>query len=194
MPGKTLILLFSLSLIATLLIGVNIGKRLGVSQYLSQYQPPPTILPTITLSLTPTFIFPSPTISLMQEVKGTQVKSGTSTYTDENCGFIISYLGSYLQSKSVNGQTTIITDPNNPGATVVTTCQQEIPAPPLPPDKIENITLDGVSARLYHDASSQDGSPRDEVIVKHPTLNHEIIIAGYGPTFSSIISSFKFIR
>ena len=98
-----------------------------------------------------------------------------------------------MDQKSRNNSSTIITDPDNPEAAIVTTCQSEIPKPPLPPEKIEDIVLDGVPARLYHDSSSKDGSPRDEVIVTHPVLNHEIIIAGFGPAFDQAVSSFKFL-
>ena len=117
-----------------------------------------------------------------------------STYTDDKCGFTISYKGSYLEQKTENYTSTIITDPQNPNQTIVSTCQDEIPKPPLPPEKIEDIVLDGVYAKLYHDASSKDGTPRDEVIIKHPTLNHEIIIAGFGPAFNMSIASFKFLN
>ena len=35
---------------------------------------------------------------------------------------------------------------------------------------------------------------RDEVIVKHPTKNWDIIVAGYGATFDEAIANFKFLR
>lgn len=163
MHNKTLLVLSLLSVIAALLIGINIGKKLSVSQYLSQFAPNPT-----------PFASPQPTGGGGSPTP-ISVKSGKTTVKDESCGFTISY----------------VNDPSNP---VITTCQQDIPKPPLTPDKIEDITLDGVPAKLYHDASSKDGSPRDEVIVKHPTLNHEIILAGFGPSFNEAVASFKFLR
>lgn len=185
MPKKTLFVLASLAVLASLLLGINIGKRLGKSQYLTQTQIPitPTLIPTIYLSPTPMFIRP------------TQVAldPNLSTYRDETCGFTISYKGSYLEQKTENYHSTIITDPESPDNPIVSTCQDEIPKPPLVEERIEDIILDGVPTKLYHDASSKDGTPRDEVIVKHPTRNHEIIIAGYGPSFNQAIASFKFI-
>jgi len=183
MPKNTLIVIIFLSLLAALLLGINIGKRLAVSQYLTQFAPSPTSLQ------------PSPTDTPTPiPQSGLPAQTGTSAYTDKSCGFTISYTGSYLEQKNENSASTIITDPDNPNATIVSTCQEEIPKPPLPPEKIISLTLDGVPAKLYHDASSRDGSPRDEVIVRHPTLNHEIIIAGFGPTFNDAVASFKFIR
>jgi len=185
MPKNTALFLILLALLATLLLGINIGKKLATSQYLAQFAPTPTPF------IQPTTIPPlKPTVSLTPLA----VKSETSTYTDRSCGFTISYIGSYLEQKTENYKSTIITDPDNPDQTIVSTCQQEIPAPPLPPEKIEDIVLDGVPAKLYHDASSKDGTPRDEVIVKHPNLNHEIIIAGYGQAFNDALASFKFIE
>ncbi|OGG06308.1 hypothetical protein A3D05_01365 [Candidatus Gottesmanbacteria bacterium RIFCSPHIGHO2_02_FULL_40_24] len=198
MPKQTLAVILALTAVAALLIGINIGKKLGVSQYLSQTAPTPAPLSDINEIPSPTVNFPTPvTESIIDELTYEQdrdIKSGSSSYTDKSCGFTLTYTGSYLEQNSQNGKSTIITNPDNPQETIITACQDEIPKPPLPPEKIENITLDGVLARLYHDTSSKDGSPRDEVIVTHPTLFHEIIIAGYGRTFNEAVTSFKFIR
>ena len=189
MPIKTITVIFILSIVATLLFGINIGKKLGKSQY-SQPSPPAAASPKVTrpATVSPAFA-PNPTA----ETKLPSSSQSSSTYSDKSCGFSITYQGSYMDQKSRNNSSTIITDPDNPEAAIVTTCQSEIPKPPLPPEKIEDIVLDGVPARLYHDASSKDGSPRDEVIVTHPVLNHEIIIAGFGPAFDQAVSSFKFL-
>lgn len=126
--------------------------------------------------------------------KPTSSKTGLSTYTDKTCGFSISYPGGYLSSNTTNGQSTILTNPNNTNESIVTACETEIPKPPLPPEKLEEITVDGLPTLLYHDASSKDGTPRDEIIVKHPTNGKEIIVAGYGEAFNAAIASFKFVK
>ena len=60
-------------------------------------------------------------------------------------------------------------------------------------ENIESIIIDGQPATLYHDINS-DSSPRDEVIVKHPFRDEEVIIAGYGNNFQHALASFKFVE
>ena len=175
MPKSTLAFLIFLAVLASLLFGINIGKKLGVSQYLAQ------LVPTIS---------PVPTTSVQKPTATPKI----SVYTDKYCGFSLSYPKNFIEQKSESTGSAIIANSDYPDESIITACQEEIPKPPLTPEKIEDITIDGVKTLLYHDASSKDGSPRDEVIIKHPTLNHEIIIAGFGPAFNEAVSSFKFIR
>lgn len=188
MAKGTVIFLFVLAITASLLLGINVGKKLGISQITDNTSPMLSASiqpPTITITLTPTQkATPSATM---------KKSTGITTYTDASCGFSFSYPGSFMKSKSVNGQATIITDPDDEKATIAATCAASIPRPPVSSDKIESITLDKVAATLYHDTNS-DGSPRDEVIVKNPNNNLEIIIAGYGETFKQTLTSFKFIE
>lgn len=182
MAKGTVIFLIILALVATLLFGINIGKKLGVYQNTIVVTPTsiPTTAPTATPTLTAT---PS---------AGMRKTTGTTTFSDKSCGFAFSYPGSYINQKSVNGQATILSDPNDQKASIVATCDKSIPRPPVSSDKIESITLDGRAATLYHDQAS-DGSPRDEVIVRHPTNGMEILLAGYGEFFQQVLASFKFI-
>ncbi|MCJ7739879.1 hypothetical protein MUP32_00995 [Candidatus Microgenomates bacterium] len=190
MVKNTALLLFFLCIVATLLIGINLGKKIGKSE-VSNQQPvisnqPSVVSPTTTkkeeLSLSPT------------SMATTSATAETSTVTDQTCGFHLTFPGSYLRQKTENNQSQIFTNPDKPEEGVATACQEEIPKPPLTADKIESIILDGVAATLYHDQNAKDGTPRDEVIVKHPVKNIEIIIAGYGTIFQQALSSFKFLR
>lgn len=185
MPKSTLAFLIFLSLLAALLLGINIGKKMGNTQNIA-LNPAPTlpVLPTLFASPSPIVIQTSPIV----------LQTGLSVYSDKTCGFSIAYKGNYLEQNSKNSRSTVITDPENPGQDLVSACLEEIPKPPLVPEKIEDIIVDGVLAKLYHDASSKDGSPRDELIVKHPANNLEIIIAGFGPPLNLALASFKFIR
>lgn len=193
MAKGTIIFIIILGLFASLLLGFRLGK-LSNSNINSTV---PTLLPTITVTpqisnlklqiLNYDKNIATPTSSLKPE------SSAKSVYSDKSCGFSLSFPSSFLNSKTNNGQSTIYTNPDNPDDTVVTACLAEIPKPPLPADKIEVVTLDGVEAKLYHDSSSKDGSPRDEAIVTHPRNGLQIIIAGYGKSFQMAISSFKFI-
>ncbi|KKS95873.1 MAG: hypothetical protein UV73_C0013G0018 [Candidatus Gottesmanbacteria bacterium GW2011_GWA2_43_14] len=192
MPKNTLFLIIFLSVVATLLLGINIGKQMGVRQFLAQNQEPlpsPQIsLPTLTE--TPP---PSPTQTFTENDK-IEIGLSQSVFTDRACGFSLAFTSTYLKQQTINGTSTIITEADNPESGIVATCQEEIPRPPLIAEKVEDIVLDGVPTKLYHDASSKDGTPRDEVIVRHPTKSWDIIVAGYGPTFDEAVVNFKFLR
>ena len=189
MAKGTIKLFFSISIFATILFGINLGKKLVSNQLpTTNYQ-----LPTSILSPSPTptiYIFPTISSSPSRTIKKS---TGITTYTDGTCGFSFSYPGSFIKQKSTNQQATIITDPDDPQAAIAATCAASIPRPPVTSDKIEAITMDKVAATLYHDQNS-DGTPRDEVIVKHPTSGMEIILAGYGSTFQQVLTTFKFVR
>ena len=186
MPKGTLLLFFILTVLATLLVGINIGKKINSSNIASLSISPSTPKPSITLI--PTEIVPQITGAITQKTT-----DGHTTYTDQNCGYTFTIPGSYIKSSSANGKSIIITDPDNPQAIIAATCAQTLPRPPLSSDKIVAYTLDGESAILYHD-KTPEGNPRDEVIVKHPNKNLEIIIAGYGPIYEQVLSSFKFTK
>lgn len=192
MAKGTIILLFCLSIIAVFLFGVNFGKKLN--------SPITDNLQLITVS--PTANYPSltafPTISSGTSsaitVTSKPKVTGTGTYTDKTCGFSFSYPGSYVRQTTSNEQSFIFSDPDDPNLAIAIACLSEIPRPPVSSDKIEATTIDGRAAMLYHDQSAKDGSPRDEVIVKHPKSGKEIIIAGYGENFHQVLTSFKFIQ
>lgn len=205
MPKSTLYFIFALALIATLLIGINIGKNISsqttnntsTSLSASKEQitnlpissPYPSYSPSATLQPTTDIRQPTPRIR-----SGQATSSGSSTYTDSSCGFSFSYPGGYLSSNTVNGKSVILTDPDDESQQIIGACEDEIPKPPLSPEKVESIIVDGVTTNLYHDADSQSGKPRDEIIVRHPTNGKEIIIAGFGDTYNAALASFKFIQ
>lgn len=126
--------------------------------------------------------------------RSSDTNQSLSTFTDASCGFSFSYPGGYLSSNTVNGKSVILTDPDDESKQIIGACEDEIPKPPLPPEKVESIIVDGVTTNLYHDADSQTGKPRNEIIVKHPSNGKEIILAGFGADFDSALASFKFMR
>ncbi len=197
MAKGTVIFLFILAIVASLLAGINIGKNLKLSQSIHNSQTPilspspTTHNPSLSLTPIPT-LTSSPSSSLTPSNRQTS-STATTTYSNSSCGFSFSYPGSYINEKSVNNQSIILVDPNNPNDAIATTCAASIPRPPVSSDKIEAVTLGGVAATLYHD-QTQSGQSRNEVIVKNPNNGLEIIIAGYGPTFQSALNSFKFIQ
>ncbi|MBI2616577.1 hypothetical protein HYW55_00405 [Candidatus Gottesmanbacteria bacterium] len=186
MPKGTAYLFIVLSALAFFLIGFNAGKILGPKNESITILPSPTPFPP---TPTPSLL---PTLPLKESTSSGQVQ-GTSTYTNRSCGFSFSYPGSYLNQKSVNNQSIILTDPNNPNLAIATTCAARLPKPSIGPENIEIITLGGETATLYHD-KDEEGNPREDVFVTHPETGMEIIIAGFGAAFQSALSTFKFIR
>ena len=193
MAKGTIIFLFVLAVLASLLFGIKLGigldqgKTAPVQSTVNNPSPlpsPPTNPPT----------GGQPTISTISAaIQPTKTKvTGTSTFQNGTCGFSFSYPGSFMRQKTENVQSVIFTDPDDPKAMIAATCAQTLPRPPVSSDKIESITLGGVPATLYHDQDT-NGNPRDEVIVKHPSNGLEIILAGFGSIFQQALSSFKFL-
>jgi hypothetical protein len=187
MAKGTIIFLFVLAVLASLLFGIKLGINLdqGKTAPIQSTVSNPPPLPS------PTFSLPSP-VSSSSAVPTKKVTS-LSTFQNGTCGFSFSYPGSFMRQKTENEQSVIFTDPDDPKAMIAATCAQTLPRPPVSSDKIESITLGGVPATLYHDQDT-NGNPRDEVIVKHPSSGLEIILAGYGETFQAALSSFKFVQ
>jgi hypothetical protein len=204
MARATAVFIILLTIIATLLFGINLGKIIKSYENKTKNLPTPTIelSPTATLH-TPTPDFsptPSSTPSATPKVRRTPTPTskpvssvkGITTYRNETCGFSFSYPGSYIKQNQVNEKSIILVDEKDPQNAIITTCAKDIPTPDVAEDEIETVVLDGEKALLYHD-KTPDGAPRDDVIVKHPSQDFEIIIAGYGDIFQEILSSFKFI-
>ena len=187
MHKNTFLLVTTLVFLASLLLGINIGKKLAKKELtISEL----ALVPTSHL-LSPTSQFTFPT-SLPTSIESSQV-SGITSYTDTQCAYSFSYPSSFISSKTETKQANIFADLDNPENYIATTCASQLPKPPLPSSKIEQIELDGIVASLYHD-QNPDGSPRDEVIVKHPRNGMEIILAGFGVDFQNALSSFRFIQ
>lgn len=192
MAKGTVILLIILVFAASLLVGINAGKKIERTQIEQSPQqnaynvptlPPVPNIPTTTLipSTSPTPI-PSPTTKPEVNV----------SYTSATCGISFSYPGTYIKQQTTNNQSFIAKDENDKNAIIAVACETTIPRPPVSSENIEALTVAAVAATLYHDKNA-DGSPRDEVIVKHPNKNMEIIIVGYGPVFQQMLTSFKFL-
>lgn len=178
MAKGTIIVLSTLAVIAILLFGINLGKKIGNPV-------PATPSPTIETQ--------QPTLTVDITEPATSNQSGTSTYTDQSCGYTFSYPGSYLKQKTANQKSIIYVDANDSKKSIAATCAATLPRPPVADDAKETVTLDGVTGTLYHDKDPM-GNPRDDIFVKHPTNGMEIVIAGYGETFDTVRSTFRFIQ
>lgn len=165
MHRNTLLLVGLLAIVAALVVGVNFGRR-----YASQ---PTTGQPLSSPILTPTGI-------------------ALSTYMNPYCGISFEYPGNFTALEAASGSA-ILLNPENANASIAVACQEEIPRPALTADKIEEATISGVTVELYHDVSSEDGSPLDKLIFTHPTRKHDVYIAGSGTVFEQITSTLDII-
>ncbi len=167
MPRNTFLVVSFLAIVAALVLGVNIGKRL-------------TNPPTPTLVTTPA---PSPTPTVIP----------LTTYTSKTCGVSFEYPAEFVKQEASESAGAIFADPNDIKSMIIFACQKDIPRVPLPPEKIETMQIGSASAKLYHDASSKDGTPIDKLIFRHPKNGLDVFLAGLGPVFTRAVSSFKIL-
>jgi hypothetical protein len=168
MHRNTGLLVSVLAVIASLLVGIQIGRFMPMT-VVTQTPATPTAAPTQTPAAKPL------------------------VYKDETCKLSVTY-PSRLQVLESTTSGTIFTNPENDDESIIVICQNEIPRIPLAEDKIESrvlITATGatVSAQLYHDASPQDGKPIDKIIFTHPKTGMDVLIAGFGAVYQQMLSS-----
>lgn len=190
MAKGTILLILFLVAISSLLFGISIGKRIGLN-LASVSAPTPTMIPKQP-SPSPTPMDYGTTSQSTQSNTSLNTINGVTYFTDRTCGYTFSIPSSHVEQKTSNNKSTILADPDNQDEAIATTCAPDIPEPPVTAANTETVTISDVSGTLYHD-KNPDGSPRDEVIIKHPTNGMEIIIAGYGDTFQQVLSSFSFL-
>lgn len=175
MARNTYVVVLILAVFAALVSGVNIGRRLSPAAI------PQAMTPTPTPATTPT---PAPTTLQLMESK--------------ECGFSIMY-PSTLTLAGSSSTSAFLVDNKEASQSVALACQEDIPRPPLPADRIETRIIRNeartasVSARLYHDASPKDGTRIDELIFRHPKTGIDVFIAGFGETFNQVIQTIKLL-
>lgn len=64
-----------------------------------------------------------------------------------------------------------------------------IPRIPLPENQIEQITISGILAHLYHDTDQKTGANMDVVLFTIPGTTDDFSISGYGPVFKRMIQT-----
>ncbi len=166
MPKNTFVVVVVLAILAALVVGVNIGKRVTDTNNADTF--------TTTLSPTPT----------------TQVN--LYTYANRNCGISITYPEYFsLLENPLEGA--LLSNTRNSKDAIIVTCQKDIPRIPLPAEKIEQVKIGTVSAQLYHDASQNDGTPIDKLIFTNPGTNKDVYIAGYGSDFNTVLQSLQIL-
>lgn len=184
MAKATILLLFSLAIIATLLFGVNIGKQ--VERW--QKTPAPTSIKKINPTSIPKTTIPTKVAS------ESAIPKDNILYRNTTCGYEITYPKAWTKTDFDKNSITFTIKEASKSDKIAVVCAEEIPKPPIREDLIEEIELSSVSATLYHNSSPNDGAPLDEVITKIPGKNMEIFIAGFGKNFDDLLASFKFLQ
>lgn len=178
MHRNTYLLIIFLAIFAALVVGVNLGKRFVET-------------PASTAALTPTAT-PSAT------AQDTTLVSSTKSFESRECGIRFDYPGDLTIMRGATGSAFLI-NPTNQSDSIAVACQDEIPRPPLPNDKIDTLMIFGMSdtasvaAKLYHDGSPKDGTPINSLIFHHPKIDTDVFIAGFGKSFDAIISTIKLL-
>jgi len=194
MLKNTYYLILFLSVLAALVVGLNIGKKMQ-GQNINAQQ-----LPTNNKQdITPTplnFSEDTPSSSVSTFTKPAASNSGvlqkTTLYTNTQCAISLTYPDTVAVSESAT-QTlgAVFRSKTNPSDMIVLTCQKEIPRPPLTAENIENFQVGTVAAKLYHDGSAKDGTKMDALIFTHPKTKLDVLLGGYGETFDKMAKSLK---
>lgn len=169
MQRNTFIFVSVLSVVAALVVGVNIGKSMSATK---QAQPSPSLSPS-----------PTPVIT-------------KASYTSDLCGISLTY-PSNLQILESTTSGTFITDPNKQEDSFIIICQKNIPRVPLTEDNMEERIISNasgsasISATLYHDASEKDGTRIDKLIFYNKYKKLDVFIAGFGSVFDQVIASLQ---
>ncbi len=174
MYRNTYLLVIFLAIFAALVAGVNIGRKVD------SLQTPPQ--PASTTAPTP---IPSPVPNLL-------------IYTNQSCGFTLQYPDTLTKLEDASGSA-IFVQADSKAQAVAIACQKNMPRPPVSETNIETITLTNdlgtasISAKLYRDSSSKDGTLMDALIFRNPKNGLDIFIAGYGETFTAILKTIKIL-
>lgn len=168
MHRNTYVVVSILAVLAALVVGVNAGRKMI---------PTPTS-PTPTPALTPA---------------ETPTSAPTTPYVNAICGFSLNYPNDFTLLENASGSA-IIRNTKDQTQVILLACQKDIPRPAIAADQIETrnlVTATGasVSAKLYHDKSSKDGTPIDALIFAHPTKKTDVFIAGYGAAFNDLLKT-----
>ncbi len=167
MHRNTYLLVSMLAVLASLVVGVNIGRQFR-----------PTDTTQFQTSLTPTM---SPT----QPTEATT--SSTKPYRNDVCKVAFDYPGNFTLFESASGSAAFTGPTTNDG--ILLTCQKDIPRPGVTRENTEDIRIGSVAAKLYHTQSQKDGTPIDSLIFRHPGTKLDFFLAGTGDAFRKLISS-----
>ncbi len=163
MHRNTYLVVIFLAILAALIVGVNIGKKLSPST--------PLIVSTPTPVPTPQAI----------------------PYTNNFCGFSMEYPKTFTILENASGSAILNNPQNKAESITITCQKDiprpPLTADKIESVSFPTTTGATVSAKLYHDASVKDGAPIDALIFRHPKNTMDIFIAGFGDTFNKAIQT-----
>lgn len=171
MHKNTLMVVSFLAVIAALLVGFNLGRRMQSASPVSDEA-----------KITP-ITSPTPTLAYL---------SGNT------CGITFQYPNTLTPIEST-ASGTILASRDKPDDSIVIICQHDIPRTPLTDDRMERMTIRAatgsatISATLYHDASAKDGSPIDKLIFTHPKTGLDVFVGGIGPIYEHLLKTLKLL-
>lgn len=111
-------------------------------------------------------------------------------FEEPMCGFVVAAKPEWSIDYNKGGGLSIVM-----GAKEVTVvCAEEIPGIPVSPEQIVDTQIDGVAAKLYHDASPKDGTLQDDIRVKHPTTGVDVTVRGTPGFVAEVGATLKWIR
>jgi len=173
MHRNTYILVSGLAVLAALVVGVNVGKKLSPAAPQSSAK----ITPSPVLTATPT--------------------SSEQLFTDTACGFSLQYGSTFTLIDSGTGSA-VLNSQNSQSQSIVMTCQKNILLPSVAPDTIQSLFLPttagaSVSAKLYISQTNQDGTPINALLFTHPTNKLDVFIAGYGDAYNALLKTIRII-
>lgn len=167
MHKNTFFLTAALAVFAALVVGVNIGRKVG--------------------SQSRTAIIP-PSSAVGQNTP--QPSAGSKTFSSRTCGISLSYPAGLQILEDASGSAMIISS-ENVNDSVAVTCGRDIPRPALPADRTEAKTVGEISAILYHDTGAKNGNAVDKFIFTNPKTGLDVYIAGYGMNFNEVIRTLQ---
>ena len=164
MHRNTFLLVTVLAIIASLLVGFNVGKKFSPQTQQRTDQPRADIS-----------IDPTPT----------NVPIQTTPYTNKYCKISLSYPETMIVTEPATGSAKFATEND----TVILVCQYDIPGIAVEDNKMETITISSTSGTLYHTATPKDGTAIDVFKITHPKTGMDVLISGIGSSFDAIIAS-----
>jgi hypothetical protein len=195
MLKNTYYLILFLSVLAALVIGLNIGKKIQQPTINNEtiQQSEISLTPTPpTIDSEPIQSSTSSSINKSASPSGVVLKNGL--YTSASCAVSFAVPATIdIEESATDAKGAVFTNKTNPTDMMVLTCQKDIPRPPLTSQNIENFSIGTVAGKLYHDSSQKDGTKVDALIFTHPKTKLDVFLGGYGSTFNTLIQSLKIL-
>lgn len=192
MHHNTAFVIAFLSVIAALLVGMNVGRKLA-----GWTNPPAPQTVAVNSSPVNIPVTASPVASPLNLTFQIGTSAGqvaavsTKSYTSNFCGVRFDYPADYTVNEASNAaRFTDKTTKQN----LDMICGNDFPLPPLPQDQTATASVAGISAKVYHDYLAENNSqPIDVVIFRHPKNQLDIVLMGFGDAFQQLLKSLKLL-